>query len=368
MLFFRREEVITLDMDVESDGEEQGQWSAEEIGPGEENEGQITADEKESEEKRAGCEEVASRSDSSQERQVARADSAERLLQDPEDVVVVDPVICGAEEREVPTSAHSEEGAKMALAHSEVLTAQDKSEGYEDLVENLEVQESDSDKRIGNSDVPAVPTSVKSVPRSVVTAIQYESDINKDNVKNADVESIKADFSTCAERNMISGKASQTNHDTNVKNIIKDKSQFVSKKANVHPEPSNRDKIQDVEKEPEINTQQELSARQQQHSVELTIEQQQMWTAQQQQLPKIPVEWQSGPPARQRLPAAAASTEAGAAMAARGTAGGCKDDATAGTSCKICSRQYTARRDFYRNRTHWLTSVLVYFHGVEPSL
>jgi hypothetical protein len=428
---------MSLDMDVESDHDDdeeeddQGQWSAEEIGPEEAddtgemdgqnagsdevNQGPTARVEEENEGKNAGNEEplptVPSPADQCRENEVGSALTPSSGSQrrhsgtlpvppTPDDLVVVDPVICAAEEREIPAAPVSESEVDLLPTSAETIAAQDKSAGNSKA-------DSESVKRIMNSDMPVVelgppslPSSVKSAAISEVATMQEKGDtIHKDKYNPIMVPVVRedsglgiGDIATPAapvasppplptatkplqtETNLISETTSQERKEEIVKNIpvppVQAKSLPVVlplDKTAAHPEAKsedlNKNKDNKQQEGQEISTQHQrrwpISGRQQQPLVPTADQQKQQQEAQQlqqkqqpQQLAKIPVECQPAPPARHKLPAALLPSEAAAGV---GTVGrlvgtGGSTGTAAVTSCKICGRQYTARRDFYRNR------------------
>jgi hypothetical protein len=283
--------------------------------------------------------------------------------------------------------------------------AQDKSAGNSK-------EESESGKRIVNSDISAVePTFMKSAASSEVAPMQEKEDIHKDKDNPINVPVVIddsgvgiGDIATSAasvasppltvatkplqsETNLISERTSQEKKEEIVKNIpapVREKSLpdvSLLDKTPARPEATsedlNKNKDNKQQEGKDFSTQHQrrwpLSGRQQQPSVPPADQQKQPQELQQllqkqqpQQLAKIPVECQPAPPSRHKLPTALPSeAAAGVGMAGRlvGT-GGSTGTAAAVTSCKICGRQYTARRDFYRNRniTSFLGILLTSLH------
>jgi len=426
---------MSLDMDVESDHDDdeeeddQGQWSAEEVGPEEEaddtremngqnaeNQGP-TARIEENERKTAGNEDaeplptvpVPSPADCCQENEVGSTVTPSSGSQrrhsgtlPPDDLVVVDPIICAAEEREIPAAPVSESEVKVPPATA----AQEKSAGNSKA-------ESESGKGIVNSDMPGVELAPPSLATSEVATMQEKGDIHKDKDNPIMVPVVRDDsgvgigviatpaapvastplLPTAAkplqtETNLISERTSQEKKEENVKNIpvspVQEKSFPVvlpPDKTAAHPDPKSKDlnknKDNKQQEGQEISSTQHqrrwpLSGRQQQPLVPPADQQKQPQELQQlqlkqqpQQLAKIPVECQPAPPARHKLPAALPTHKLPAALPTKAAAvvgmvgrlvgtGGTSSAAV--TSCKICGRQYTARRDFYRNRN--ITSCL----------
>jgi hypothetical protein len=442
---------MSLDMDVESDNdddeeEDQGQWSAEEVGPEEgeaddtgemdgqnaENQGPTARIEAENERKNAGNENgeplptVPSTADRCQENEVVsaatpcsgsqRRHDGTTLPVPPtlDDLVVVDPVICAAEEREIPPAPVSESEVDLLPISAETIAAQDKSAG------NAQA-ESETGKRIVNNDMPAeelpppaLTTSVKPAAASEVARMQEKGDtIHKDKDNPIMVPVVRdesgvgiGDIATPAasvasppltvatkplqsETNLISERTSQERKmEEKVINIpvpVQAKSLPVVSPldktvghSKSKSEDLNKNKDNKQQEGQEISTQHQrrwpLSGRQQPPLLPPADQQKQQQELQQlqqkqqpQPLAKIPVECQPAPPARHKLPAALPTHKLPAALPSEAAAGvgmvgrlvgtgGSTGTAAAVTSCKICGRQYTARRDFYRNRN--ITSFL----------
>jgi hypothetical protein len=433
---------MSLDMDVESDNDDddeeddnQGQWSAEEVGPEEEGEADDTG---EMDGQNAGSEGEESQGptatiEEENERKTAENEDGEPLptvpvpssaelepepqrrhsgTLPPDDLVVVDPVICAAEEREIPAAPVSESEVGLLPTSAETIVSQDKSAG------NAQA-ESETGKRIVNNDMPAeelpppaLTSSVKSPATSEVATMQEKGDtIHEDKDNPIAVPVVRddsgvgiGDIATPAapvaspplptaaktlqtETNLISERTSQEKKEEIVKNIpapVREKSLpdvSLLDKTPARPEATsedlNKNKDNKQQEGKDFSTQHQrrwpLSGRQQQPSVPPADQQKQPQELQQllqkqqpQQLAKIPVECQPAPPSRHKLPAALPThklpaalppTEAAAGVGMVGRVVGTNGTSSAAvTSCKICGRQYTARRDFYRNRN--ITSFL----------